>query len=256
MTNSHRYYGANQLLAATVAAITGAVQTMLGGVAEANRRRRIHVAPVMVLAALGDAAAATATDYKALVCIFLYGGNDHANTVVPYDSASHAAYAGMRPALAYARSALAPTVLVPTVALPGAMQYALAPELAPLLPLFNSQQLAVIPQRGHAGATHHQAAVPGALGALAAQAVLAQRPAVGVAVVRARGRHVRLGWAHGRPVCRGQWQCHLHLCQCVGQCGVRVGPLRGAVPGVAARAGGAGLCAARCRAGAFTARPR
>ena len=35
------------------------------------------------LAALGEAAAATATDYKALVCIFLYGGNDHANTVVP-----------------------------------------------------------------------------------------------------------------------------------------------------------------------------
>ena len=49
-----------------------------------------------------------------------------------------------RPALAYARSALAPTVLVPTVALPGALQYALAPELAPLLPLFNSQQLAVM----------------------------------------------------------------------------------------------------------------
>jgi uncharacterized protein (DUF1501 family) len=35
------------------------------------------------LATLGEAAAATATDYKALVCIFLYGGNDHANTVVP-----------------------------------------------------------------------------------------------------------------------------------------------------------------------------
>ena len=40
---------------------------------------------VLNLAALGEAAAATATDYKALVCIFLYGGNDHANTVVPYD---------------------------------------------------------------------------------------------------------------------------------------------------------------------------
>jgi uncharacterized protein (DUF1501 family) len=63
------------------------------------------------LAALGEAAAATATDYKALVCIFLYGGNDHANTVAPYDSVSHGAYAGMRPALAYSRSALAPTVL-------------------------------------------------------------------------------------------------------------------------------------------------
>jgi uncharacterized protein (DUF1501 family) len=96
------------------------------------------------LAAMGEAAAATASDYKALVCVFLNGGNDHANTVVPFDTASHAAYAGMRPAFAYARSALMPTVLAPTVALPDALQYALAPEMAPLLPLFNTQQLAVL----------------------------------------------------------------------------------------------------------------
>ena len=32
------------------------------------------------LAAIGEAAAATASGYKALVCIFLYGGCDHANT--------------------------------------------------------------------------------------------------------------------------------------------------------------------------------
>ena len=36
---------------------------------------------VMNLAAIGEAAAATASDYKALVCIFLFGGNDYANTV-------------------------------------------------------------------------------------------------------------------------------------------------------------------------------
>ena len=40
-----------QLSAATVAAIAGAVQTMPGGAADANRRRRIHAALVMVLAA-------------------------------------------------------------------------------------------------------------------------------------------------------------------------------------------------------------
>ena len=38
---------------------------------------------VMNLAAIGEAAAATASDYKALVCIFLFGGNDYANTIVP-----------------------------------------------------------------------------------------------------------------------------------------------------------------------------
>jgi uncharacterized protein (DUF1800 family) len=42
---------ANQLSAATVAAIAGAVQTMPGGAADADRRRRIHAALVMVLAA-------------------------------------------------------------------------------------------------------------------------------------------------------------------------------------------------------------
>jgi uncharacterized protein (DUF1501 family) len=42
------------------------------------------------LAALGEAAAFNATDYKALVCVFLFGGNDYANTVVPYDEGRHA----------------------------------------------------------------------------------------------------------------------------------------------------------------------
>ena len=32
------------------------------------------------LAAIGEAAAFDASDYKALVCIFMYGGNDYANT--------------------------------------------------------------------------------------------------------------------------------------------------------------------------------
>ena len=41
------------------------------------------------LAAIGEAAAFNATDYKALVCVFMYGGNDYANTVVPYDDASY-----------------------------------------------------------------------------------------------------------------------------------------------------------------------
>ena len=96
------------------------------------------------LAAMGEAAAATASDYKALVCVFLYGGNDYGNTLIPYDDARYALYQGMRPTLAYARSALAPTLLAPTTALPGGLQYALAPELAPLLPLFNAGHLSVM----------------------------------------------------------------------------------------------------------------
>jgi len=97
------------------------------------------------LAAMGEAAAAgTPADYKALVCVFLYGGNDYGNTLVPYDTPSYNLYQGMRPTLAYSQAALAPTVLAPTIALPGARQYALAPELAPLLPLFAANRMGVM----------------------------------------------------------------------------------------------------------------
>ena len=96
------------------------------------------------LAAMSEAAAQTATDYKALVCVFLYGANDYGNTVVPYDAASHAAYSTIRSALATPRAALAATALTPRVALPGARQMALAPELLPLKSVFDSGQMAVL----------------------------------------------------------------------------------------------------------------
>ncbi|SMC19755.1 Uncharacterized conserved protein, DUF1501 family [Andreprevotia lacus DSM 23236] len=98
----------------------------------------------MSLAAMGEAAAAGATDYKALVCVFLYGGNDYANTLIPYDQTNYNLYNGLRPTLAYTRSALDGTVLVPTQALAGGRQYALAPELAPLLPIFNAGKMATV----------------------------------------------------------------------------------------------------------------
>ena len=96
------------------------------------------------LAAIGEAAAADATGYKALVCVFLYGGNDYANTVVTYDTASHALYQAQRPAVALARASLAGTVLSPSTALAGARQYALAPQLAGLVPIFDAGQMAVM----------------------------------------------------------------------------------------------------------------
>jgi uncharacterized protein (DUF1501 family) len=97
------------------------------------------------LGAIGEAAAAaTPADYKALVCVFLFGGNDYANTVTPYDAASYATYANLRQGIAYGRSALDATVLTPSAALPGGLQFALAPNLAPLLPVFNAGRMAVV----------------------------------------------------------------------------------------------------------------
>ena len=68
------------------------------------------------LASLGEAAAATATDYKALVCVFLYGGNDYGNTLIPYDQSNYNAYNSLRPTMAYGRSALTSTILTPSTA--------------------------------------------------------------------------------------------------------------------------------------------
>lgn len=106
-------------------------------------------APWMLnLASIAEASAATAADYKAIVCVFLYGGNDYGNTLVPYDANNYALYQQLRPTLAYAASSLTGTVLTPTVApidaAGFARQYALAPELAPLLPIFDAGRMAAV----------------------------------------------------------------------------------------------------------------
>ncbi len=98
------------------------------------------------LAAIGEAAAFNATDYKALVCVFLFGGNDYANTVVSYDDASYNAYSTIRggtSGIALAKTALTPTLLNPTTALAGGMQYALNPAMTGLADLFNNGKAAV-----------------------------------------------------------------------------------------------------------------
>jgi len=100
---------------------------------------------------MGEAAAFTATDYKALVCVFLYGGNDYANTVVTYDDDSYNRYSTIRGGgsgqtaggIALAKADLTPTLLAPTTALPGGRQYALHPAMTGLAGLFNSGKAAV-----------------------------------------------------------------------------------------------------------------
>ena len=102
------------------------------------------------LAAIGEAAAFSASDYKALVCVFLYGGNDHANTVAAYDAPSWQRYrtirqAGPGPAgLAIDRAALEATRLQPASALPGGLEFALHPQMGGLAGLFNAGQAGVL----------------------------------------------------------------------------------------------------------------
>ncbi len=103
------------------------------------------------LAAIGEAAAFNATDYRALVCVFLFGGNDYANTVVTYDDPSYNAYNAIRGGgagqsaggIALAKSALTPTLLNPTTPLASGRQYALHPSMGGMANLFNTGRAAV-----------------------------------------------------------------------------------------------------------------
>lgn len=98
------------------------------------------------LAAMGEAAAQTSgnSGYKALVCVFLLGGNDYGNTLIPGDTTNYNAYQTIRGSLAYPQSALTSTMLKPLVPLPDARVMALAPELGPLMPIFNSGNMSVV----------------------------------------------------------------------------------------------------------------
>jgi uncharacterized protein (DUF1501 family) len=105
------------------------------------------------LAAISEAAAFDSTDYKALVCVFMYGGNDYANTVVPYDQINYGLYHQIRAGtggeaeggIALARASLAPTLLTPAVpqTLTDNLQYALHPNLAGLKGLWDQGKVAI-----------------------------------------------------------------------------------------------------------------
>ena len=100
------------------------------------------------LAAIGAAAAQTApTDYKALVCVFMYGGNDHSNMVVPYDNASYALYAQSRTNLALAQTALLPLATPTNPSMTG-RQVSLRSELQPLKTIYDAGKAAVLANVG------------------------------------------------------------------------------------------------------------
>jgi uncharacterized protein (DUF1501 family) len=109
------------------------------------------------LAASAAASAQTASeDYRALVCVFMYGGNDNHNTVVPFDQATYDQYAAIRTSIALPRADLAATEIVPANAWTNSRQMALHPSLAPLKTLFDDGHLAVAMNLGtltHEGTT-------------------------------------------------------------------------------------------------------
>jgi len=89
------------------------------------------------------AAAAPLVDSKSLVCIFLYGGNDGNNVIVPTLASDYAQYAAVRDALALPQTSLLPlTPLAPT---PGdSRQWGLHPSLKGLQGLCNAGHAALV----------------------------------------------------------------------------------------------------------------
>ena len=98
------------------------------------------------ISAIGAANAQAVTDYKALVCIFMFGGNDGNNTVIPLDSAGYAQYATARPTTSGIQ--LAQGSLLPLHPANTGMPLGLHPALVQVQALFNQNKAAVLANVG------------------------------------------------------------------------------------------------------------
>lgn len=113
---------------------------------------RISIPMATSLGLMADAAAQSANDYKALVCIFLFGANDHYNTVIPYDISTHTNYYNIRKGtptpgtvydgIAIGRNSLSETAL--STPLSGGRQMALNPEMSALKTLFENKRASIL----------------------------------------------------------------------------------------------------------------
>jgi uncharacterized protein (DUF1501 family) len=114
----------------------------------ANRRSFIKYASLAAAGnALGlrpfgtlNALAQSSSNYKALVCVFLFGGNDANNTLIPFDTTGYANYASIRGDLALAQNTLLPLTPAPN--------FALNPNLPDIQALFNSSNAAIVANVG------------------------------------------------------------------------------------------------------------
>lgn len=94
-------------------------------------------------AATRASAANLGSGYKALVCVFLYGGNDSYNTLIPYDTASYNKYSKVRARVAVPRDDLGATILSPNRHFSQGRQFALHPRLEGLKRIFDQNKLAL-----------------------------------------------------------------------------------------------------------------
>ncbi|HET8880904.1 MAG TPA: DUF1501 domain-containing protein [Solimonas sp.] len=123
-----------------------------------NRRRALQLGvnalgSGALLATLGGferalAASAPANDYRALVCVFLAGGCDTANLVVPTSGSVYQLYARIRQTLALPSIDLLGLNSLLDLPLLGGVRYGLHPSCAGLQSLYDSGRLAIVANTG------------------------------------------------------------------------------------------------------------
>ncbi|MBI5256721.1 MAG: DUF1501 domain-containing protein [Burkholderiales bacterium] len=111
-----------------------------------SRRAFLQQASALLGAAAfgAGAQAQTASGYKALVCIFLAGGNDGHNTVVPLSTAAYNAYRSLRGGLALPDA----NTQLTQVLTPAGVPYGLNSGLNAIAPLWGQGKLAVVANVG------------------------------------------------------------------------------------------------------------
>ena len=89
----------------------------------------------------------SSNEFRSLVCLFLYGGNDANNMIVPIDNPTYQTYASARGPLALAQNALLPLNL--TTPDPQGRSFGLHPSMTELQSLFNNdKKLAIMANVG------------------------------------------------------------------------------------------------------------
>jgi uncharacterized protein (DUF1501 family) len=124
----------------------------------ANRNRRNFLRTVGALSTIGlasrldlmnfiaDANAQSVGDYKALVCVFMFGGNDGNNTVIPIDTTGYGQYAKARPVASGIN--LLQSSLLPIQPVNLSTPFGLHPNLGELQSLFNKSKMAILTNVG------------------------------------------------------------------------------------------------------------
>src|SRR5579864_8741354 len=93
-----------------------------------------------------NAFAQQTSNYKALVCVFLFGGNDGNNTVIPFDTAGYQNYATLRGGSNGV--ALLQSSLLPIQPASASTPFALHPRLTEIQSLFTSGKAAIVANVG------------------------------------------------------------------------------------------------------------